>query len=98
MTIDIGSNLTTVLMALIAAIGSIVAAFFAYKASGRAATATIQAAATHNLVNSRMTELLALSNAAARANGVAAGMAGNTTVPTVLPGDTNPLIPLTPSG
>jgi molybdopterin-biosynthesis enzyme MoeA-like protein len=81
-TFDIGSNLAAVLMALIAAAGSFVAAFFAYKASNK----TI---ATHNLVNGRMTQLLTTTNAISRAQGVAAGVAGDLSVPpiTVYPGN-----------
>ena len=93
MTLDIGSNLETVLMALIAAIGSIVAAFFAYRSASKATL-------THNLVNSRMTELLALSNATARAQGVAAGLAGVTAVAPVVTAapESPPINTMTPSG
>jgi hypothetical protein len=80
MTIDIGSNLAAVLMALIAALGSFVAAFFAFKANSQTAT-------THMLVNGRMTQLLTSTNAISRAQGVAAGVAGDLSVPPVT---TNP--------
>jgi hypothetical protein len=87
-TLEFGSNLTSVLLALITAAGAFTAAFFAYQAS----TKTIL---THNLVNSRMTELLALSNAAARAQGVAAGVSGDLIVPPVIT-TSQPINTLTP--
>ena len=76
MTFDIGSNLAAVLMALIAAFGSFVAAFFAYKANTKTA-------ATHDLVNGRMTQLLTTTNAISRAQGVTAGLAGDNSIPPV---------------
>ena len=75
-TFDIGSNLAAVLMALIAALGSFIAAFFAYKANTKST-------ATHNLVNGRMTQLITATNAISRAQGVAAGVAGDLSVPEV---------------
>ena len=71
MTIDIGSNLAAVLMALIAALGSFVAAFFAFKANTNSTS-------THSLVDGKMTELLTVSKDAARAQGVIAGLVGDT--------------------
>ena len=82
-TFDIGSNLAAVLMALIAALGSFIAAFFAYKASAK----TVQ---THDLVNGRMTQLLTMTNAVSRAQGVQAGVAGNLDVPPVVVNAANP--------
>ena len=76
MTIDIGSNLAAVLMALIAALGSFIAAWFAYKANTQSST-------THALVNGRMTQLLTSTNAISRAQGVTAGLSGDTSIPPV---------------
>ena len=76
MTLDIGSNLAAVLMALIAALGSFVAAYFAYRANSQSST-------THALVNGRMTQLLTSTNAISRAQGVTAGIAGDTSIPPV---------------
>ena len=91
MTIDIGSNLAAVLMALIAALGSFIAAYFAYRANTQSTT-------THALVNGRMTQLLTSTNAISRAQGVAAGVAGDTSIPPVTtnPAEllTSPLLPL----
>jgi hypothetical protein len=75
-TIDIGSNLAAVLMALIAALGSFTAAYFAYRANNKST-------ATHDLVNGRMSQLLTATNAISRAQGVTAGVAGDLVVPTV---------------
>ena len=85
MTLEFGSNLTSVLLALITAAGAFTAAFFAYRANTKSTL-------THNLVNSRMTELLALSNAAARAQGVAAGLTGDTVIPPVVTTQPEPII------
>src|ERR1035437_4795102 len=76
MTFDIGSNLAAVLMALIAALGSFIAAYFAYKANTKST-------ATHDLVNGRMSQLLTATNAISRAQGVKAGVAGDLVVPPV---------------
>jgi hypothetical protein len=64
------NNLTTVLLALIAIIPSTLAAVLAYLASQRSAEALKQGKETHLLVNSRMTELLAITKTSAKAEGV----------------------------
>jgi hypothetical protein len=65
---DIGSNLTYVLVALISAIPSIIAAYYARRASGAAS-------ATNQLVNGVSHELTAAKVAEATATGHAAGVA-----------------------
>lgn len=66
MEFEIGSNLSTVLIAMFAAIPAIIAAFYARNAAKGAET-------THDLVNSRMTELLNASTGQAKAAGIAQG-------------------------
>jgi hypothetical protein len=73
MTFDIGQNLTTVLIALLAAVPAIIAAWWARKAQ-------VQSAQTSAQVNGRMTELLNLTRVAAHNEGLALGQSG-TTVP-----------------
>ena len=84
-TVEIGDNLTGVLIALIAGIPAIIAAFYAWKANTTAASAVGKAVQTHDLVNSRMTELLELTRKSSRAEGVAigAGIVSQPVVPTV---------------
>ena len=85
MTIDIGPNLVSVIIAIIGAISSIVAAYFASKASTSANKASVTTTSTHDLVNGRMGELIDATSAVARAQGVSAGLVGDTVVPTVSP-------------
>ena len=73
-TIDIGPNLTAVMIAIIAGVPSIVAAFYARKANSTAAS-------THDLVNSQTDALLAASNSVAFREGVDAGAAAKATEP-----------------
>lgn len=72
MSFEVGDNLTTVLLALFALAGPIVAAIAAYYAR----QANAKAVQTHDLVNSRMSELLTLTRASSRAEGVIAGATG----------------------
>lgn len=78
------------LLLIIAAIGGIVSAILAFlskqqadKAAARAETAAATGKQTHDLVNSRMTELLAITKSSARAEGIIEGAAGTNTVPSV---------------
>ena len=66
MTFEIGSNLATVLVALFAAVPAIIAALYARSAAKGSD-------ATHELVNSRMGELLTAATGVAKAEGVAQG-------------------------
>lgn len=66
-------NTTTVLLALIAAIAAILSALIAAWAKLRADVAIAQGKTTHDLVNSRMTELLAITKSSAHAEGVLEG-------------------------
>jgi hypothetical protein len=74
MTFDIGQNLTTVLIALLAAIPAIIAAWFARKAQMQSSTTSAQ-------VNGRMTEMLNLTRVASHNEGLALGQAGATAAP-----------------
>ena len=71
-------NITTIVVALIAAIPASVIAFFAYKAANSAKTEVRDVGLK---VDGRLTQLLVATNAASRAEGVTAGLAGNTVVP-----------------
>ena len=62
-----------VLIALIGVFGSIAAGAIAAAAAYFAAKAAAQGKETHQLINSRMDELLAAARALSRAEGVAAG-------------------------
>lgn len=62
-----------IIVALIGMVGSVASAGFAAWAVVRAGQARTQATTTHDLVNSRMTELLEVTRAASRAEGQAAG-------------------------
>lgn len=73
-----GDNITTILVALIAAVPASAIAFFAYKAA-KAAKAEVKDVGLK--VDGRLTQLLIATNAASRAEGVTAGLAGNTVVP-----------------
>jgi hypothetical protein len=95
MTIDIGPNIVSVVIAIIGMITSIVGAYFAYKAhtsasiaSTSATAANASALATGIKVDGRLSELLTISKAASRAEGVVAGLSGDTTVPPVVPDPT----------
>ena len=66
MTFDVGPNIVVIILATIAAIPGIVAAYYARKAKS-------QTEQTHILFNSRMDELLAQARLLARAQGVAEG-------------------------
>jgi hypothetical protein len=75
-TVDIGSNLTAVLIALIAAVPAIIAAFYARKASN---TST----ATSSQVDGRMTEMLAAKDhLISAANAATAYAQGQNAAPT----------------
>ena len=74
MTFDIGQNLTTVLIALLAAIPAIIAAWFARKAQQ-------QSSVTGSQVNGRMTELLNLTRVASHNEGLALGQTGAVAAP-----------------
>ena len=66
MSFEIGTNLSAVLIALIAIIPALAAAYFARRAAN-------QTVATHDLVNNRMTELLSATRTTSRAEGVREG-------------------------
>lgn len=85
MTIELGTNLTAVLIALIAAIPAIIAAFYARRANN---TST----ATHIAVNGRLGEMLQAKDdliiASQKAEAFAQGVAVPTApvvIPTVIP-------------
>jgi len=93
---DLGPNLTQIFLAGIAIIPAIIAAYYARKAGLAALEAKavaedsiVKAVETHDLVNSRMSELLELTRSSARAEGVVEGLA----LP-VPEGTTNPNPPL----
>jgi len=67
--IDIGANLTAVLIALIAGVPAAIAAFYGHKAATKITE-------THELVNSQTARLVTIEKAASRAEGVTAGAAG----------------------
>lgn len=66
MTFEIGTNLSAVLIALIAIIPAVIAAVYARNASKTSTS-------THELVNSRMSQLLELSESTSRLEGVREG-------------------------
>lgn len=66
MNVEIGSNFTAVLLALIAIIPATIAAIYARNAGK-------QANETHELVNNRMSELLTAQTSVAHAEGVLSG-------------------------
>jgi len=78
-------NTTTVLLALISAVSALVAAYIAYLAKRGADMAVAQAKTTHELVNSRMTELLALTKSSAHAEGVIEGTTITAIKPSIEP-------------
>lgn len=64
---------TDIIVALVAAVGSIVAASLSALAVVLASQSKAQSRETHLLINSRMTELLELTRSSARAQGVKEG-------------------------
>lgn len=80
MSFDLGPNLTQIFLALVAIVPAIIAAYYARKAGLQAIEAkevaldsVAKAVETHDLVNSRMSELLEMTRAASRAEGVIEG-------------------------
>ena len=75
---DFGPNITSIFLALITSIAAIIAAYFARNANTKADATLAKTTETHNLVNGRMDELLALTRTASKAEGISAGVAAAT--------------------
>lgn len=67
---DIGQNITTILLALIASIPAAIAAFYAHKANKATEVGNKLSKETHDLVNSQSEALLAVTKTSAHAEGV----------------------------
>ncbi len=73
---EVGDNVVVIALALIAILPGIAAAYYAKRAADRAAKVDTATTVISQKIDGRMDEILRLSQAASRAEGVAAGSKG----------------------
>jgi thioredoxin reductase len=74
--LEVGPNLLIVLLAIIAGVPGLAAAYYAYRANQRAVKVEDKTTEIGHAIDGRMDTILKLSKAASRVEGVAAGANG----------------------